>query len=381
MFKILHKDKKTNARLGKLHTAHGIVSTPFFMAVATNATVKTLSVQDLFDAQTEIIVSNTYHVFVRPGMEVIKKAGGLHKFMSWPRPILTDSGGYQIFSLALLRKVTDEGVKFQSHVDGMAHFFSPEDIISLQKILKSDIIMPLDECVHYPCQRDYAEIATRRTTHWAQRSKLAYNNIVSKTKVKVSAKDKQLLFGIIQGATFKDLRKQSAEELIDMGFDGYAIGGLSVGEPDNLMQDVLAYTIDFIPKDKPRYTMGVGTPEQIVESVAKGVDMFDTCVPTRYGRNGTAFTSVGKITLTNAKFIKDFSPIDKNCGCYACKNYSRAYLRHLCNAKEILGLKLVSYHNVYFFMKLMRDIRQAIEKDRFSEFKKEFLKKIKKDEN
>ncbi|MBM3248138.1 MAG: tRNA guanosine(34) transglycosylase Tgt [Candidatus Omnitrophica bacterium] len=381
MFKIIHKDKKTNARIGALKTAHGVVQTPFFMAVATNATVKTLSVQDLFDAQTEIIVSNTYHVFVRPGMEVIKKAGGLHKFMSWPRPILTDSGGYQIFSLALLRKVTDEGVKFQSHVDGMAHFFSPEDIISLQKILKSDIIMPLDECVHYPCQRDYAEIATRRTTLWAQRSKLAYNNIVTKTKGKTSAKDKQLLFGIIQGATFKDLRKQSAEELIDMDFDGYSIGGLSVGEPNNLMQDILAYTIDFIPKDKPRYTMGVGTPEQIVESVEKGVDMFDTCVPTRYGRNGTAFTSEGKITLTNARFVKDFSPIDKNCACYACKNYSRAYLRHLCNAKEILGLKLVSYHNVYFFMKLMRDIRKAIEKNRFSEFKKDFLKKIKKDEN
>ncbi|MDD2654516.1 MAG: tRNA guanosine(34) transglycosylase Tgt [Candidatus Omnitrophica bacterium] len=381
MFKVIHKDKKTNARTGLIKTAHGTVHTPFFMAVATNATVKTLSVQDLFDAQTEIIVSNTYHVFVRPGMEVIKKAGGLHKFMSWPRPILTDSGGYQIFSLALLRKVTDEGVKFQSHVDGMAHFFSPEDIISLQKILKSDKIMPLDECVHYPCQRDYAEIATRRTTLWAQRSKLAFNNIVSKTKGKTSAKDKQLLFGIIQGATFKDLRKQSLDALIDMDFDGYSIGGLSVGEPDNLMQDILSYTIDFIPQDKPRYTMGVGTPEQIVESVEKGVDMFDTCVPTRYGRNGTAFTSEGKITLTNARFIKDFSPIDKNCDCYACKNYSRAYLRHLCNAKEILGLKLVSYHNVYFFMKLMRDIRQAIEKDRFGEFKKDFLKKIKKDEN
>jgi len=371
MFKIIHKDKKTNARIGNIRTAHGTVPTPFFMAVGTNATVKTLSVQDLLDAKTEIIVSNTYHVFVRPGMEIIKKAGGLHKFMSWPRPILTDSGGYQIFSLALLRKVTDEGVKFQSHVDGKAHFFTPEDIISIQKSLKSDIIMPLDECVHYPCPRDYAEIATRRTTLWADRSKTAYNQINRKTKSKV----RQLLFGIVQGATYKDLRRQSAEQLVDIDFDGYSIGGLSVGEPNDLLQEILSYTVNFIPEDKPRYTMGVGTPDQIIESVAQGVDMFDTCVPTRYGRNGTAFTSVGKITLTNAQFTKDFAPIDKNCDCYACKNYSRAYLRHLCNAKEILGLRLVSYHNVYFYMKLMRDIRQAIKNNKFSQFKKEFLKK------
>ncbi|MFH1655339.1 MAG: tRNA guanosine(34) transglycosylase Tgt [Candidatus Omnitrophota bacterium] len=371
MFKIIHKDKKTNARIGKLRTAHGTVPTPFFMAVGTNATVKTLSVQDLLEAKTEIIVSNTYHVFVRPGMEILKKAGGLHKFMSWPRPILTDSGGYQIFSLALLRKVTDEGVKFQSHVDGNAHFFTPEDIISIQKSLKSDIIMPLDECVHYPCPRDYARIATKRTTHWVKRSKIAYNQLNSKTK----NKDRQLLFGIVQGAMYKDLRRQSCEELLDIGFDGYSIGGLSVGEPNDLMQEILSYTLDFIPEDKPRYTMGVGTPDQIIQSVAKGVDMFDTCVPTRYGRNGTAFTSIGKITLTNAQFTKDFSPIDKNCDCYACKNYSRAYLRHLCNAKEILGLRLVSYHNIYFYMKLMHDIREAIKNDRFSKFKKEFLKK------
>lgn len=371
MFKILHKDKNTNARIGSIRTAHGVVQTPFFMAVATNATVKTLSIEDLLNAKTEIIVSNTYHVFVRPGLEVIKKAGGLHKFMSWPRPILTDSGGYQIFSLALLRKVTDEGVKFQSHVDGKAHFFTPEDIISIQKTLKSDIIMPLDECAHYPCQRDYAEIATKRTTHWVKRSKIAYNQINKKTKVK----DRQLLFGIIQGATYKDLRRQSAEELIDLGFDGYSIGGLSVGEPNDLMQDILSYTVDFIPLEKPRYAMGVGTPDQIVRSVEHGVDMFDTCVPTRYGRNGTAFTSAGKITITNARFTKDFSPLDKNCDCYTCKNYSRAYLRHLCNAKEILGLKLVSYHNVYFYMKLMRDIREAIKNNRFVKFKKDFLKK------
>ncbi|MBM3251372.1 MAG: tRNA guanosine(34) transglycosylase Tgt [Candidatus Omnitrophica bacterium] len=372
MFKVLHKDNKTNARIGRLQTAHGVILTPFFMAVGTNATVKTLSVQDLLDAKVEIIVSNTYHVFVRPGLEIIQKAGGLHKFMSWPRPILTDSGGYQIFSLAMLRKVTEEGVKFQSHVDGNAHFFTPEDIISIQKKLKSDIIMPLDECVHYPCPRDYAEVATKRTTHWVKRSKTAYNQLNRKTK----PKDRQLLFGIIQGATYKDLRKTSAEELVELDFDGYSIGGLSVGEPDDLLQEILSYTIDFIPENKPRYTMGVGTPDQIVRCVEQGVDMFDTCVPTRYGRNGTAFTSVGKITLTNARFTKDFSPIDKNCDCYACKNYSRAYLRHLCNAKEILGLKLVSYHNVYFYMKLMRDIRLAIKSNRFSEFKKDFLKKV-----
>ena len=371
MFKIIHKDKNTNARVGKLRMAHGVVPTPFFMAVGTNATVKTLAVQNLLEAKVEIIVSNTYHVFVRPGIEIIKKAGGLHKFMSWPRPILTDSGGYQIFSLALLRKVTDEGVKFQSHVDGKAHFFTPEDIISIQNSLKSDIIMPLDECVHYPCQRDYAEIATRRTTYWVKRSKTAFNKLNNKIK----SKDRQLLFGIIQGTTYKDLRRQSAQELVDIGFDGYSIGGLNVGEPDNLLQDILSYTVDFIPEDKPRYAMGVGTPEQIVKSVEHGVDMFDTCVPTRYGRNGTAFTSEGKITLTNARFARDFTPVDKNCDCYTCKNYSRAYLRHLCNAKEILGLHLVSYHNVYFFMKLMRDIREAIKNNRFSKFKKDFLKK------
>jgi queuine tRNA-ribosyltransferase len=371
MFKILHRDRNRQARIGELHTAHGVIQTPFFMPVGTNATVKTLSIHDLLDAKVQIIATNTYHVFVRPGMEVLNRAGGLHKFMSWPRPILTDSGGYQIFSLALLRKITDEGVKFQSHVDGKAHFFTPEDIISIQKILKSDIIMPLDECVHYPCPRDYAEIATEHTTHWAKRSKIAYNQINNGDK---KSKNRQLLFGIVQGATYKDLRRQSVNELIDIGFDGYSIGGVNVGEPDGLMQEILSYTVSFLPEEKPRYAMGVGTPDQIIESVACGVDIFDTCVPTRYGRNGTAFTSEGKITLTNAQFTKDFSPIDKNCDCYTCRNYSRAYLRHLCNTKEILGLRLVSYHNVYFYMKLMRNIREAIRKDRFSKFKRDFLK-------
>jgi len=364
MFKITHKEKQTKARTGQIKTARGIVSTPAFLPVGTQGTVKTLSNQDLDDCGAQIILSNAYHLFLRPGSEVIKNIGGLHKFMNWNKPILTDSGGYQIFSLALLRKVKDEGVEFQSHINGDRHFLTPEDVINFQKLLGSDIIMPLDECVHYPCGRDQAEIAVRRTTDWAKRSKSTNSHAQG-----------GLLFGIVQGATYEDLRRESAQSLIDLDFDGYALGGLSVGEPEDLRYNMLTFTVGLLPEDKPRYFMGVGTPQQILNSVEVGIDLFDCCIPTRYGRNGTAFTSEGKLTVRNATFSLDSNPLDKECSCYTCKNFNRSYLRHLFNADEILGLRLVSLHNVYFYLKMMSDIREAIEKDRFKEFKKEFLER------
>jgi queuine tRNA-ribosyltransferase len=335
------------------------------MPVGTNATVKTLSNQDLEDAEAQIVLCNAYHLFLRPGVEVIKNSGDLHNFMSWQKPILTDSGGYQIFSLALLRKVNDEGVEFQSHIDGRKHFLKPEDVISLQKDLNSDIIMPLDECVHYPCARDYAEIATRRTTLWAKRSKEKFTQL--------RTNNSQLLFGIVQGATYEDLRKESANSLIDIGFNGFALGGISVGEPDDLGYNIASFTAGLLPKEYPRYLMGVGTPDQIVKAVGLGVDMFDCCVPTRYGRNGSAFTKFGKFVIRNASFTLDNKPIDETCSCYTCKSYSRSYIRHLFNTDEILGLRLVSMHNIYFYLNLMRQIRQSIAKDSFEQFKKEFL--------
>lgn len=363
-FTLLHQDKNFKARLGKIKLPHGEVNTPVFMPVATNATVKCLSKDEIISCGPEILLANTYHLFLRPGMEVIQKAGDLHKFMNWERPILTDSGGYQVFSLALLRKVHDDGVEFQSHIDGKKHFLTPQEVINLQNILNSDILMPLDECVHYPCEKDQAEIAVKRTTQWAICSRQAHQQGSGR-----------LLFGIVQGASYEDLRKQSAEELIQIGFDGYALGGLSVGEPDDLMYNILLFTIGFLPKDLPRYLMGVGTPDQIVKAIGVGIDMFDCCVPTRYGRNGTAFTDQGKLTLRNSQYIHDFEPIDKNCRCFACQNHTRAYIRHLFNTHEILGLNLVSLHNIHYYLELIRRIRQAIKEDKFSQFSKEFLVK------
>jgi queuine tRNA-ribosyltransferase len=298
---------------------------------------------------------------LRPGREVIGKAGGLHNFMSWDKPILTDSGGYQIFSLALLRKISDEGVEFQSHIDGQKHFFTPEDVIGLQNTYGSDIIMPLDDCVHYPSAKDYAQSAMHRTVEWARRSKI------------VHSEKGQLLFGIVQGATYEDLRRECCMRLTDIDFDGYALGGLSVGEPKGLMYNLMNTCLELLPQTKPHYCMGVGLPQDIVEAVELGVDMFDCVAPTRYGRNGTAFTSIGEITVRNAPYIEDFESLDQNCACYTCKNFSRAYLRHLFNTDEMLGLRLVSLHNVYFYIALMRDMRQAILKDSFAEFKKKFL--------
>jgi len=363
MFNLVHQEKHTKARLGKITTGHGEINTPCFMPVGTHATVKGVAQRELLEAGAEIILSNAYHVFLRPGLEVIKKAGGLHKFISWDKPILTDSGGYQVFSLAILRKITDEGVEFQSHIDGMKHFFTPEEVMRIQNTLGSDIIMPLDECADYPCTKEHARIAMERTLEWAKRSKLAHGN------------ERQSLFGIIQGATYQDLRVECTKKMLDLDFDGYAIGGVSVGEPSNLIYDTIDWVSGFLPKGKVRYCMGIGYPEDLIEGIERGVDIFDCVIPTRFGRNGTAFTSTGKIVIRNSPYLEDFTPLDAECDCYVCKTFSRAYLRHLFNAKEMLGLMLVSYHNVYFFVNLVKSLRSAIAEDRFLEFKKEFLAK------
>ena len=361
MYTLIHQDKNSKARLGRVTTAHGDFDTPAFMTVGTHATVKGLMFKDIQDAGAQIILSNAYHVYLKPGMEIIEKAGGLHKFMSWDKPILTDSGGYQVFSLALYRKISDRGVEFQSHIDGSKHFLTPEDVIKIQQILGSDIMMPLDECVQYPCTKEIARVAMDRTVAWAKRSHDAHRDAAGK------------LFGIVQGATYEDLRADCAKRLVEMNFDGYAIGGVSVGESSNLIYNIIELVVGLLPLDKPRYAMGIGYPFDIVEAVDRGVDMFDCVIPTRYGRNGTAFTSCGKITIRNATYREDFRPLDPKCGCYACHNFSRAYLRHLFNAKEMLGLVLLSLHNVYFFLDLMRQIRQAIKEDKFSQFKQMFL--------
>lgn len=363
MFSLIHQEKNTKARLGKVITAHGEIETPCFMPVGTHATVKGVLPCQLEECGAQIILSNAYHVFLRPGLDIIEKAGGLHAFMSWKKPILTDSGGYQVFSLPLFRKVTDDGVEFQSHIDGMKHFLTPEDVVKTQVRLGSDIIMPLDECAHYPCARDQARIAMERTIAWAKRSKNSFR------------KEEQALFAIIQGATYEDLRRDCAKRLVDIDFDGFAIGGVSVGEPSNLIYDTIDFVSDLMPAEKPRYCMGIGYPQDLIEGAERGIDMFDCVIPTRYGRNGTAFTSEGKIVIRNSPYIEDFGPLDKECGCFVCRNFSRSYLRHLFNAKEMLGLILLSYHNIYFFVNLMKRVREAIAKDGLVEFKKEFLSK------
>ena len=370
-FNLIHQDKNCRARRAELKTAHGLIQTPCFMPVGTLGSVKTLSPLELEQSGAQILLSNAYHLFLRPGMKVIKEAGGLHNFMHWPKPILTDSGGYQIFSLALLRKIRDAGVEFQSHIDGTRHFLRPHDVIDIQSGLGSDIVMPLDECVHYPCNKDHAESAMERTLVWARQSKDHFAHIRSASQ----SLDGRILFGIVQGATYEDLRKQCLERLVEMDFEGYALGGISVGEPRDLRYNIVAFGAGLLPQNKPRYLMGVGLPEDIIQAVESGVDMLDCVVPTRYGRNGTAFTSAGKLTVRNAVFSEDFTPLDEECRCYTCTNFSRAYLRHLFNSAEILGLRLVSLHNVHFFLELMRRMQQAIQQDRFLEFKKEFFGK------
>lgn len=371
-FQLLHQDIGSRARLGKLITPRGAIDTPVFMPVATQGTVKALTKRDLDECGAQIILANAYHLYLRPGLEVVRAAGGLHKFIGWDKPILTDSGGYQVFSLAGLRKVTDNGVEFQSHIDGSKHLLTPEGVVDTQLTLGSDILMPLDECVHYPCPKDKAEAAIRRTIAWAKRSKEALS--VSRMPY---PEPRGLLFGIVQGATYPDLRKSCVEGLVDLGFDGYSIGGISVGEPQDLMYNIAEITTGYLPRESPRYLMGVGLPEDIVSAVERGVDMFDCVIPTRYGRSGTAFTARGKIVARNAPYINDPRPLDEECPCFVCKGFSRSYIRHLINGSEILGAMLISYHNVYFYLGLMVKIREAIRQDKFIQFKKEFFDKYK----
>lgn len=370
MFKLLHKDKSCGARLGLLTTAHGEIYTPVFMPVGTQGTVKTLSNDELKDIGAEIILGNAYHLYLRPGLDIIRKAGSLHKFMGWDRPILTDSGGYQVFSLAKLRKLSDDGAEFSSHIDGSRHILTPEKVIDIQQTLGSDIMMVFDECVHYPAAKDYVEQSLGLTTRWARRSKEHLD--------KLPAKGRQLLFGIVQGGTYLDLRKRAAEELLKIGFDGYAIGGVSVGESKDLIREIAGYTAALLPEGKPRYLMGVGMPQDILEAIALGSDMFDCVVPTRNGRNGQAFTFNGDIQLRNAEYKEDFSPIDEACDCFTCRTHTRSYIRHLFNTEELLGLRLVSLHNTHFYVKLIELSRKAIAEDRFASFKDEFAAKYNK---
>ena len=367
MYTLINKDSHTDARRGTVHTPHGDVPTPFFMPVATTATVKTMSSVDLHDMGSPIVLSNTYHLYLRPGLEIMKEAGGLHKFMNWSKPILTDSGGYQAFSLSKkFSKTTDEGVHFQSHIDGSKHLFTPELVMDIQNILGSDMVMPLDECSPHPCEYKNALKGLKRTTLWAKRCKDHFHSTGMHARG-------QRLFAIVQGSSYQDLRRRSAEELVNLDFDAYAIGGVSVGESVKEMFEALNWAVPFLPHHKPRYFMGIGLPDQIVRAVGLGIDMFDCSIPTRYGRHGSVFTKKGKIVVLNAQYTKDFSPLDPHCDCHVCKHYTRAYLRHLCNLREITGVRLLSYHNLYFYIKLMEKIRSAIENNQYAAFQKQFL--------
>lgn len=364
-YELIHKDKLSGARLGRITLPHGTFDTPVFMPVGTQGTVKAMTVEELEDmVKAEIILGNTYHLNLRPGMEVIRAAGGLHKFMNWKKNILTDSGGFQVFSLKSIRKITEEGVEFRSHLNGEKLFISPEIAIGIEQTLGSDIMMCFDECAPYPADRKYTKASMEMTSRWAARCRAAHTN-----------RKTQALFGIVQGGMYKDLREQSAKDLIKIGFDGYAVGGLSVGEPKELMLDILEATTPYLPEEKARYLMGVGSPDYIIEAVARGIDMCDCVLPTRMGRNGTAITSVGRVIIKNKKYELDFSPLDENCDCYTCKNYTKAYIRHLIKAGEILGARLMTIHNLRFLTHLMENIRSAIKEDKFMEFRSEFYKK------
>lgn len=364
-YELLHQDKKTGARRGIVHTPHGDIQTPVFMPVGTQATVKSMTPEELKEeVGAQIILSNTYHLYLRPGDELVKEAGGLHNFMRWDRPILTDCGGFQVFSLSDLRKINEEGVEFKSHLDGSKHLFTPEKVMKIQENLGADIIMSFDECVEYPASYEYTKQSMERTTRWAKRCKEAHKNI-----------EEQSLFGIIQGGFYEDLRKQSAEDLIALDFPGYAIGGISVGEPKEEFLKMLYYTAPLMPENKPRYLMGVGTPDYLIEAALAGIDMCDCVLPTRIARNGTAMTWNGKVVVRNATYERDFTPLDPECDCYTCKNYTRAYIRHLVKTQEILGIRLLSIHNLRFLTKLMERVRIEIENDHLSEFRDEFYKK------
>lgn len=355
-FKLITTDN--HARLGQIHTTRGTINTPAFMPVGTNATVKAMDPDEMKELGAEVLLSNTYHLYLRPGHEVIKEVGGLHRFMKWDGPILTDSGGFQVFSLSPLRKISDEGVTFRSHLDGSLHFLTPELVMEIQGALGADIAMVFDECTPYPATREYALKSLKLTTEWAKRCLEAKN-------------ENQALFGIIQGGVYKDLRKQSAEELIEMDFDGYALGGLSVGEPKELMYEMVNYTTPLLPVDRPRYLMGIGDLLDVLEAVSAGIDMFDCVMPTRNARNGTLFTSRGRISIKREEFKKDPGPLDPDCSCYTCRNYSRAYLRHMFMSREILSMRLNTMHNLQFYMEFFRRLREAISSGRFEQFRKE----------
>ncbi len=368
MYKLIKTDKHSKARLGTIQTAHGEIQTPFFMPVGTNGTVKSLTFSDLNSIGAQLMLSNTYHLNLRPGMKILEKAGGLHNFSGWHKPILTDSGGYQVFSLAKLRKMSDDGVEFRSHLDGSKHYLTPESVMEIEKTIGSDMVMPLDECAPYPCSYEDAEKSVERTTAWARRSKDHFYD----TKMT----ENQKLFGIIQGSIYEDLRERSAKELLEIGFDGYAIGGVSVGETVKEMFDALRWVEPLLPSDKPRYFMGIGYPDQIVKAVGEGIDMFDCVLPTRFGRHATAFTRRGRVVVKNAQYAEDFSPLDPDRDIPFCQEYSKAYLRHLAMQGEITALHVISYANVHFYVNLMHQMREAIKEDRFVEFEREFLEEF-----
>jgi queuine tRNA-ribosyltransferase len=354
--------KQSGARLGRVHTPHGVIETPAFMPVGTQATVKTMSPEELKTMDAQIILSNTYHLFIRPGHDIVKAAGGLHKFMNWDRPILTDSGGFQVFSLSNMRKISEEGVQFKSHLNGDKLFLSPEKAMEIQNALGSDIMMAFDECPPFPAEYEYVKKSLERTTRWAERCLQSH-----------SRPEDQGLFAIIQGGMHKDLRRLSAEQLTSMDFPGYAIGGLSVGEPKHLMYEVLDNTTPLMPANKPRYLMGVGSPDALIEGAIRGIDMFDCVLPTRIARNGTCMTSEGRLVIRNAKHATDFGPLDPKCSCYTCTNYSRAYIRHLIKADETFGIRLTTIHNLHFLLQLMREVREAIKEDRLLDFRDDFF--------
>ena len=363
-YELLHIDKNSGARRGVVHTPHGDIQTPIFMPVGTQATVKAMSPEELKeDVKAQIILANTYHLYLRPGADLIKEAGGLHKFMNWDRPILTDSGGFQVFSLSGLRKITEEGVTFNSHLDGSKHLFTPEKVMKIEEALGADIIMAFDECCPYPSTYEYTKKSMERTTRWAARCKEAHTT------------ENQGLFGIIQGGFYKDLREKSAKDLIELNFQGYAIGGISVGEPKEEFLDILNFTTPLMPEEKPRYLMGVGTPDYLIEAALSGIDMCDCVLPTRLARHGTALTSKGKVVIRNNSYARDWNKLDDECDCYTCRNYTRAYLRHLVKTNEILGMRLLSLHNLRFLTKLMERVRIEIERDNLLAFREEFYKK------
>lgn len=372
-FKHIHTDNFTKARAGIITTDHGQIETPIFMPVGTQATVKTLSPHDLLEAKARIILGNTYHLYLRPGQKLIQNFGGLHHFMNWELPILTDSGGYQVFSLQDLRKIDQHGISFRSHLDGSKHFFTPASVLEVQRSLGSDIMMVLDECAPYPSSREYAEASNQLTLAWARLARDLFE------KQEPLYGHRQWLFGIVQGSTYKDLREISAGALVEMDFPGYAIGGLAVGEPKDTMMEITDFCTDILPESKPRYLMGVGKPEDILEAVERGVDLFDCVIPTRNARNGTVFTSKGKMVLKAARFKEDQKAIDEDCDCYTCRNFSRGYLRHLYNANEILGLRLATLHNIHFYLWLVREARAQILQNSFKSWKELMVNNVMKE--